>query len=56
MFVSLTESLSDSTRLPEGQTCVNMLMMPNYKDDYALLAKRFTTALENIHSSGFQLN
>jgi len=48
--------VDDSTRLPEGQTCVNMLMMPNYKDDYALLAKRFATALENIHSSGFQLN
>lgn len=48
--------VDDNSRLPEGQTCVNMLMMPNYKDDYALLAKRFTTCLENLHSSGFQLN
>ena len=48
--------LLDNSRLPEGQTCVHMLMMPNYKDDYALLAKRFTTCLENLHSSGFQLN
>merc|ERR1712137_176814 len=47
--------VDDPTRLPEGQTCVNMLMMPNYKDDYALLAKRFVTALENA-TSGFQLN
>jgi len=48
--------VDDTTKLPEGQTCVNMLMMPNYQDDYALLAKRFTICLENLHSSGFQLN
>mmetsp|Transcript_9091 Transcript_9091/g.15491 ORF Transcript_9091/g.15491 Transcript_9091/m.15491 type:complete len:650 (-) Transcript_9091:66-2015(-) len=48
--------VENSARLPEGQTCVNMLMMPNYGDDYPLLVKRFVTALENLEQSGFQLN
>jgi len=48
--------VEDPTRLPEGQTCVNMLMMPNYGDDYNLLVERFSKALEGLHSSGFQLN
>lgn len=45
----------DYAKLPEGQTCVNMLLLPKY-DSMEQLAKALCLALENLESSGTQIS